>query len=227
MNLVKKLAIGTLAVAALVSTPMAEQIAIAGQVAPLASLVPIGGNTNLQWSNIIKLAAAVTDASPVAKFFVTTNMPKWNVYITFANGGRLLNASGKGMELAAALPSTVVPAFVTLKFGSAINATDDAATPLYVGTDASTVGKEVKLAEATLDQMQSFTSALNTGTHCVPAGIPGVESVACTFTNWLNGTDINSTGVDVGMVWLPGVAQKPKLAGTYSEIIYITLATSY
>jgi hypothetical protein len=203
----------------------AEQIQIAGQIPPMAALVPIGGNTNLNWNNLFTAAPAVdgNNSTPVAKFFLNTNMPKWNVYLTFANGGRLLNAEGKGTT--PTVPNGTYPAFdaVGVVFDHFLKAEDDAGDVLgdaTAGTDITVDG--VPMVAATLASLQSFTSMLGA------AGGDFCASGDCALANnWIYGTDINAVGVDVKVAWNSATRARPKLAGTYSEIIYITLATSY
>lgn len=237
MNKLKALVASTVFCAALTTQVAAEQIEIAGQIAPIAALVPIGGNTNLNWNKLIVDGAdattiALADATPVAKFFINTNMPKWNVYMAFANGGRLLNNVGKGADVTAG--DGTFPAFdvAGLVFDQFLKAEDDGGLLLAPGViaDYDVTDDGIPLDEATLGNLQSFTSMLNTATYCATAAAPTV-AVACALTNnWINGTDVNSFGVDVKVAWnkLDGDGRvKPKLAGTYSEIIYVTLATSY
>lgn len=227
MNKLRTLIAGTALCASLFSLVVAEQIEIAGQIPPIAALVPIGGNTNLNWNNLFVNAPDVTTSTPVAKFFLNTNMPKWNVYLAFANGGRLLNGEGKGTTNTAA---NAYPAFdvVGLVFDQWLNAEDDQGYALGT-TDAATSIKVagVPMDETTLAALQSFSSLFNTGTFCYDGAAPA--ACACA-NNWIYGTDVNAVGIDIKAAWNSADAAgrvRPKLAGTYSEIIYVTLATSY
>lgn len=229
MKNLKTLIAGTALCAALLTPVVAEQIEIAGQIPPIAALVPIGGNTNLNWNNLFVAAPTVATATPVAKFFLNTNMPKWNVYITMANGGRLLNGEGKGTTKT--VPDGTYPAFdvAGLVFDQFLNAEDDNGDELGTNdvgvTDITVAG--VPMVVASLANLQSFTSLFNTATYCWDGAAAG--ACACA-NNWIYGTDVNAVGVDVKAAWnsahVDGRA-RPKLAGTYSEIIYVTLATSY
>lgn len=235
MNKLKTLVAGSALCAVLSTQVAAEQIEIAGQIPPIAALVPIGGNTNLNWNNLFVDGAdaatppTVANCTPVAKFFINTNMPKWNVYMAFANGGRLLNNVGKGVDVTAA--DGTYPAFdaAGLVFDQYLNAEDDDGNLLgnngNATNDITTDG--IPLVATTLANLQSFTSMLNGAAYCDD----GAANIACALTNnWINGTDVNAVGVDIKVAWNSLNAagrERPKLAGTYSEIIYVTLATSY
>lgn len=220
---------GTALCAALTTQVAAEQIEIAGQIPPIAALVPIGGNTNLNWNNLFVAAPTTTTATPVAKFFINTNTPKWNVYMAFANGGRLLNNVGKGVDVTAG--TGVYPAFdaAGIVFDQYLNAEDDDGDLL--GNDGNATLDPtvdgIDLDPTTLANLQSFTSILNGAAYCDD----GAANIACALTNnWINGTDVNAVGMDIKVAWNSLHAagrERPKLADTYSEIIYVTLATSY
>ena len=101
MNMKKTAVKAVCGLALLAGASHADQIVIAGEVAPIATLVPVGGNTSINFNTLFVDVAVATmdkdDAVGVAKFFVSTNMPKWNIYVSFANGGRLLNSTGKAL----------------------------------------------------------------------------------------------------------------------------------
>jgi hypothetical protein len=230
MNNLKTLITGTALCAALFTPVVAEEIEIGGQIPPMAALVPIGGNTNLNWNNLFVNGPTVATATPVAKFFVNTNMPKWNIYLSFANGGRLLNGEGKGTTPTVA--DGTYPAFdvVGLVFDQYLNAEDDNGYQIGVataGTDIKVAG--VPLVAATLAALQSFTSIFDGAAYCYD--LVGTAAAPCDLVNnWLFGTDVNATGVDIKAAWNTAAAggrARPKVAGTYTELIYVTLATSY
>ncbi|NLB62736.1 MAG: hypothetical protein GX801_01340 [Fibrobacter sp.] len=181
---------------------MAEEVTIGVEVPPIANLVVLGGNTNMDMERLIDPAACVSSADDnceaAAKFFVNTNMPKWNVYMAFANAGELKNANGK-IQLQNAW----------LKLSGDLNVCEDATCA--VGVVATDGNPGIALLHN--------TSGIQSMLELVQAEL-GVFG-----TNWFNATDVNTFGVDVNV----GAADEPalNLAGSYTETLYITLATTY
>jgi len=194
----------------LFSTPlMAEQVTVGTSVDPIASLVVLGGNTNLNAPDLVACDGSFANSISAAKFFINTNMPKWNVYIAFANGGILRNANGS---------VTLTNAF--LQFDTELNAVDG---------DGDQYAGLVAADDVTLDinsSLQSMQAKICASADVDAATIVGGGTDGCTDGgNWVLADDVNTTGVDI-LLCANGAAE-PTLAGDYTEIIYVTLATSY
>lgn len=182
------------------SASFADQVTIGAEIAPIANLVVLGGNTNMDMDDLVTVTGADADNCVGAvKFFVNTNMPKWNIYLAFANGGILRNQNGS-LDLTAAF----------LDFDADLNVNDDnvptnttvatgAAVDIAVDPDVSTIQSMLALVDA---------SALTAST-----------------TNWFEASDVNVFGVD--LVVAANGETPPTLAGAYTETVYITLATTY
>lgn len=149
------------------------------------------------------IAADGSDAAnaiSAVKFFVNTNMPKWNIYIAFANAGELSNQNGS-LDLDAAF----------LLFDANLNAwQEDARTTSGIAT-----GGDLTIAlDADVATIQSMLGAV------------AATALPAATTNWFLATDVNVFGVDI-MVAGANAATAPTLAGAYTETVYITLATTY
>lgn len=187
-----------------VAPTFAEEVTIGVEVAPIASLVVLGGNTHMDIDKLTTASAcAANDASceGAAKFFVNTNMPKWNVYLAFANGGVLKNNNGS---------IALVNAWLTFSDDlKVVNATPD--------------GNGVKTSTAKDISLTTSTSAIQSMVTLVQAS-PTIGTTVVAG-NWFRANNVNTFGVDV----MVGSAGKDPitLAGSYTETLYITLATSY
>jgi hypothetical protein len=207
MNLFKKLTTAAAVSMLLASPAMAEQITIGAEVPPVASLIVLGGNTNLDMDALVTLAGAAPATSvPAAKFFVNTNMPKWNVFLAWANGGVLQNSNGSLDILTG-----------WLSFDTDLQV-DNGAAAGDCGNVAYTdvpVNGAVDIAIGVANGgLQSMLTLVTASAIADPSGI-----------NWFQSCDVNTFGVDVSIA--ANGETPPTLAGQYTEILYATLATSY
>ena len=218
MRLISKIVAGVAVCSLFFSSAYGEQIIFGAEVAPQASLVVLGGNTNMDMTLLTAAGANVpTGGVSATKFFVNTNMPKWNVYVAFANGGALKSLGA---------PSSVALQDAWIKVGKDLNITAPAGA-------FSTIKGNYILLDATTSDLQDYATIFNTaagagvvkGDGTALDGTGACTGADCDFDNWLVSSDVNTSGFDL----IVGAAGQtaPKIAGVYSEIFYVTLATTY
>jgi hypothetical protein len=235
MKLASKIA-ASIALLGALTVSRAESITFGVNIPPVASLIVRDGilkdpaSMYTAGGAITPIAGAVT----VGGFTVITNMPKWNIYFSFANGGTLKNQTGaqikddKGVSMflggTGLVPALATTASVWLSSADNINATDDAATK------ATPVVPALAIATAPIVNPLASNNTLTGAIQSAGAAMcnNGAAS-ACSFTApWLNATDLTAATFDISTGLTSAAGTKvANVAGTYTETMYLTLVTSY
>ena len=230
MKLASKIAASVALLGAL-TVSRAESVTFGVDIAPIASLVVHDG---ILKSPTAMVHAAV-DATPanseqVGGFTVITNMPRWNVYFGFANGGALMNQTGRqvtntaGAKLflgtvPAAAAATAGEAAVFLNTPDVMKVVDQASTPLALLALAATATGSAWINNSTNNTLTAGLTAT--------AVVPCTGAVACTFTTpWLTSTDLTTANFNI-RTGLQSATALASVAGTYTETMYMTLVATY
>lgn len=233
MKTLKHLAAGAALLGA-VTTAQAESITFGVEIPPIATLIVRDGILKDAVS-MVKAAVdntAAANSEVVGGFTVITNMPKWNIYFGFANGGALKNQTGRqitndagtalylGTESTAAA-ATAGQAAVFLQSADDIKALDQAGTPVDVGP-ISAIG-----ATTTPSVNNSANNTLTASLKATGTTICNAGAALCVFTTpWLTATDMTTANFDI-RTGLESATPLASVAGSYTETMYLTLVTTY
>jgi hypothetical protein len=223
MKLVSKIAAGAALLGA-ITAAQAESITFGVEIPPIATLIVrdgiLKGAASMAKANVDGVAAAAAnDWEVVGGFSVLCNMPKWNIYFGFANGGLLKNQSGTPIKTTGgaatvylgADPAGAGPHIWLYEGADEINATDDQGTPNAINVSGNANATPI------------------TGSTTLTAGIDAGASTA-TFTNpWLLATDNTIANFDIrtGLETTTDGSGLSAVAGSYTETLYLTLVATY
>lgn len=236
MKLASKIA-ASLALLGAFATAQAESITFGVNIPPIASLIVRDGV--LKTSSALYFAGGTIDPTAhgavVGGFTVVTNMPKWNIYFSFANQGALVNQTGTQLKDNAGTaiylgnkgtaPAASTDCSVWLSTADKINAQDDEATPkapLAAGLPLTNAAAAASPLVSPLATNNTLTGAIASATKSCTGG------AACVFTApWLNATDLTTATFDITTGLTSAGTSVANVAGTYTETMYLTLVTSY
>lgn len=234
MKLRSKIAVSAALLGAL-TTVNAESITFGVSISPIASLSVRDGMLKDVTSMYKAAPVTVVTGETVGGFTVITNMPKWNIYFGFANGGALKNQAGSQLRDDAnalvylgnqpsAVASAAGQAIVFLKTSDAVKAND--------GTNgvAATLATAVTAPIVNNLSNNTFVKAINDAALTGSCG-----GAACAFaTPWILATDITTANFDIvtGIsdddgAFGTGATKLASVAGTYTETMYLTLVSTY
>lgn len=239
MKTFKKIVAGAALLGAFTSA-QAESMTFGVEIPPIASLVVRDGMildvASMTYSTAVNELAdplLATGSSVVGGFTVITNMPKWNIYFGFANGGALKNQSGQIIKdklgnpvyigsVGASVADGTGEAAVYISTADAVNIKDEG-TLIPGTTTAKTFGRAAADDALKINNTSNNTlvKALLDGNYCTVGAAP------CVYTNpWVIATDLTTSNFDVttGLFDAQGIGS---VAGTYTETMYVTLVTAY
>lgn len=235
----KKIAITVAATGSLAGV-WAESMTFGVEIPPIASLTVRDGMIKDATTMFATAVPTAVTAIEVGGFTVVTNMPKWNIFFGFSNGGTLKNQNGRqitnneGSTLVLGSP-TIIP--VTGGTNAALAATDpvvwltanaDEVNSQDNGDDDIIVGALATNAPGINNQTyNTLTAAMEDAGLTTITAAPGAADFGT--DPWLASTDLSVATFAVKTALYGGATATSiaSVAGTYTETMYVTLVTTY